>query len=181
MEARECIVGRRSVRSFNDQPISRETIEDIIAMSAYAPSWKNSQTVSYVVIEGDLKERIANEAVLSHAGNQRNVTTCATLMAVITKKGICGYNPDGSFSTSKGDRWESFDAGIATQTLCLAAHIHHVGSVIMGLFDDAKVGQMLDLDPDEYVVAALVALGNYDSEPKAPKRKSVAELLSYRS
>jgi butyrate kinase len=33
-----------------------------------------------------------------------------------------GYERDGSFSTSKGEGWEMFDAGIATQTFCLAAH-----------------------------------------------------------
>lgn len=32
-----------------------------------------------------------------------------------------------------------FDAGIATQTLCLAAHSKGLGTVILGIYDEEKL------------------------------------------
>ena len=71
-----------------------------------------------------------------------------------------------------------FDAGIATQTFCLAAYEYGVGSVIMGIFDAEKVAELLNI-PENEVVVALVSIGYPDEEPAAPKRKSVEELLTF--
>ncbi|MBQ8708062.1 MAG: nitroreductase family protein [Succinivibrionaceae bacterium] len=178
MDASACLAGRRSVRTFNGRQVDRKVLEEIVALAAYAPSWKNSQTVSYIALTGEKKAKIAESGIMDHAGNRRNITSAPLLVAAITRKGVAGYNADGGFTTSKGDRWESFDAGIAVQTLCLAAHIHNVGSVIMGIFDEDKVAEILGLDTGVFKVAALVAMGYYDGTPQAPKRKPVSELLT---
>ena len=92
--------------------------------------------------------------------------------------GRSGYERDGSFTTSKEDRWEVFDAGIATQTFCLAAHEKGIGSVIMGIFDENKVGELIDIEEGRKV-AALVAVGYPAETPEAPKRKPVEELVRF--
>ena len=71
-----------------------------------------------------------------------------------------------------------FDAGIATQTFCLAAHDKGVGTVILGIFDDAKVGEIVGI-PDGQTVAAVVAMGYpaFAPEEMLPPRKSVDDLL----
>ena len=106
------------------------------------------------------------------------VIDCNTLIAVVTAKGICGYNDDGTPTTSKGDHWESFDAGIATQTLCLAAHERNIGSVILGIYDEKQVADILGIDTKSFGISALVAMGYTDSNPRAPKRRSVEDLLT---
>ncbi|MBQ1741404.1 MAG: nitroreductase family protein, partial [Erysipelotrichaceae bacterium] len=83
---------------------------------------------------------------------------------------------DGSFTTSKEDRWEMFDAGIASQTFCLAAHDMGVGSVILGIFDEEKVAKSISL-PEGEKVAALIPIGYPDQECVAPKRKTTDELM----
>jgi len=98
-------------------------------------------------------------------------------MIVTKKDGICGYEKSGEFSTSKGSEWEMFDAGIATQTFCLAAHDKGVGTVILGIFDDAKVGEIVGI-PDGQTVAAVVAMGYPAFAPEMPPRKSVDDLLT---
>ena len=70
-----------------------------------------------------------------------------------------------------------FDAGIATQTFCLAAHDKGVGTVILGIFDDAKVGEIVGI-PDGQTVAAVVAMGYPAFAPEMPPRKSVDDLLT---
>lgn len=179
MNTIECIKNRRSIRKFTDKPVARDTMSEIIAAASYAPSWKNSQTVRYIVIESeDILKKIAATATLGFDHNKEIISNCKTLVAAVTVAGRCGYNHDGTFSTSKGDKWEAFDAGVAVQTFCLAASELGVGSVILGIFDEAVVGEILELPEGQYV-AALIATGYPDIEPAAPARKSVEELVKY--
>lgn len=180
MNTIERIKTRRSIRKFTDVPVAKDTMNEIVSAASYAPSWKNSQTVRYVVIESaELLQKIANDATLGFEHNKGIISGCKTLVVAVTTSGKCGYNPDGTFTTSKGDKWEAFDAGIAVQTFCLAASELGVGTVILGIFDEALLGQLLGLPEGQYV-AALIATGYPDVEPKAPARKDVSELIEYK-
>lgn len=179
MDALECIKTRRSIRRFTNAPVAHETIEQIVSAAAYAPSWKNTQITRYHVIEDPaLKEKIAKEGVLGFAHNTEIIEGAPALVVVSMIGKRCGYERDGSFSTSKEDRWEMFDAGIASQTFCLAAHDLGIGTVILGIFDEATVGNIIGL-PEGEKVAALIAMGHPDQECTAPKRKDIGELVSY--
>lgn len=177
MELKRCIETRRSIRRFRDEPVSRELLEELVRLASYAPSWKNTQTSCWVALTGEKKERFSKEAVLGYAGNQAIIDSCPVLLVQTCVQGRAGYERDGSFSTSKGDRWEMFDAGVAAQTLCLAAHDLGLGTVIMGIFDPAAAEAILEL-PEGRSVSSLIALGWPDQEPAMPKRKTVEELLS---
>ena len=170
MDALTCIETRRSIRKYQEKPIPHEVMEEIVKEASFAPSWKNSQVVRYVVVENpELKSKIANTGTIEHA---------AALVVVTMIQGRSGYERDGSFTTSKEDRWEMFDAGIATQTFCLAAHEKGIGSVIMGIFDEAKVGELINIEEGRKV-AALVAVGYPAETPEAPKRKTVEDLVRF--
>ena len=52
MTAKECIKGRRSIRKFTEQPIDHSLLEGIIETASYSPSWKNTQIVRYIAVEG---------------------------------------------------------------------------------------------------------------------------------
>lgn len=179
MEALQCIETRRSIRSFKNKPVPHDVIEKIVKEASFAPSWKNTQVVRYTIVEdAKIKEEIANSAVLGFSYNTGTITKAAALVVVSIVHGRSGYEKDGSATTSKDDRWEVFDAGIATQTFCLAAHDMGVGSVIMGIFDDEKVGKLVKL-PEGQKVAALISIGYPDEEPACPKRKEVSDLVTF--
>lgn len=178
MTAKECIKGRRSVRQFTEQPVDRELLSEIVETASYYPSWKHTQIVRYVAVEGEKKERLAKECTDMWPNNGKIMESAPMVMAVTIIKNRSGFERDGSFSTSKGDRWQMYDAGIASQTLCLAAHESGIASVILGLFDDGKVADILEL-PEDREVAALIPMGYAAEEPAAPRRKPVEEILSF--
>ena len=179
MEALECIKTRRSIRKFKEEPVSHETITRIMEAAAMAPSWKNTQISRYNIIEDrEILNEIADNCVLDFEYNQKTIKRAPQLVVVSMIEKRCGYERDGSFSTSKEDRWEMFDAGIASQTFCLAAHDMGIGTVILGIFDEGKVAKAISL-PEGQKVAALIAMGYPDQECEAPKRKSVEELVRY--
>lgn len=178
MEAIACIEGRRSIRKYKNEKVSHEVVEKIVEAASMAPSWKNTQIARYVVIEDEgMLEKIAAEC--TNDFNAKTIRSAAALVAVTIIKNRCGYERDGSFTTVKGDSWQMFDAGVATQTFCLAAHNYGVGSVIMGIFDYDKVAELIEM-PETQEMTALIAIGYPDEEPEAPKRKSVADLVSYK-
>ncbi len=177
MTAKECIMTRRSIRQFSNKPVDEAVLRDIIETASFAPSWKNTQITRYVAIKGELKDKIATECCALHANNGRIIGDAAMLIAITIIKGRCGYERDGSFTTKKGASWQMFDAGIASQSFCLAAHEQGLGTVIMGIFDEDKVAELIDM-PEEREMVALIALGYPNEEPVAPKRKTVDDLLT---
>ena len=179
MEALECIKTRRSVRKFTEQPVDRALLEQVVAAAAYAPSWKNTQIARYTVVTDPAKkQRLADECMMDFAFNQKTSSHAPALVVVTAITGRSGYERDGSFSTSQGTHWQSFDAGVAAQTFCLAAHALGLGTVIMGIFDEDKVKQVIEV-PEGQKVAALIAVGHPAEEPMCPKRKDVETLLSF--
>ncbi|MGB5882552.1 MAG: nitroreductase family protein, partial [Desulfobulbales bacterium] len=89
-----------------------------------------------------------------------------------------GYYND-EYPTKFGD-WFMYDLGLATQNLCLAAHDSGLATVIVGLFDQDKVGKIIKL-PVEHEVLVLIPLGYPDHEPSPPKRRELHEFVHYDS
>lgn len=178
MTAKECIVGRRSIRQFTDKPVPHELLEEIVATASYAPSWKNTQITRYTAVEGEAKDKLSKLTSV-FPGNTSRMESSPMVVAVSVVKGRCGYERDGSFSTVKGDGWQMFDAGIASEAFCLAAYEQGLGTVILGLFDVAEAAQLLEI-PETQELVALICIGYPAENPEAPKRKTVEELLSYK-
>lgn len=176
MEAMENICTRRSVRAYEDRPVSRQTLEQVLSAALMAPSWKNTQTAGYVVVETpEMKERLME---CLPPFNAKTLSTAPVAVVMTTRKFRCAYERDGSFSTKKGDGWEMFDAGIACQTLCLAAWAQGLGTCIMGIYDEDKAPSLLGLS-EEQMVTAIVSLGYPAQTPITPKRKPLAEKVRY--
>lgn len=177
MNTIECIKSRRSIRKYKPDKVDHSLIESIIHAASFSPSWKNSQVVRYFAIEDPaILNKITTDFTFEH--NSNIIRQAPVLIAVTVVKGRCGFERDGSYTTKKGDRWQMFDAGVAAQTFCLAAHEHGLGTVIMGIFDEDGITNLLQL-PDNQELAVLIALGHPDIDPEVPKRKQTADLLTY--
>lgn len=65
MNTIDCIKSRRSVRKFTEEKVPHEVLEQLVELSRWAPSWKNTQIARYVAVEDEaLKNRIAEEATI---------------------------------------------------------------------------------------------------------------------
>ena len=180
MTVQECIKGRRSIRKFKPDKIEHELLSEIVETASFAPSWKNTQITRYIAVEGELKDKIAAEGPTPYPNNGTIIANAPMLIAVTVIKNRCGYERDGSFTTPRKDTWQMYDAGIASQTFCLAAYDKGVGSVILGIFDQAKIESLLQI-PEDRELVALIPIGYPEEAPIAPKRKPVEDLLSFQS
>ena len=179
MTANECIIGRRSVRRFTNQPVPHDILEKIVETASYSPSWKNTQITRYIAVEGEKKAALAKCTSL-FPGNGVIMEHAPMVIAVTIIKERSGYERDGSYSTPKGDRWQMYDAGAASEAFCLAAYEQGLGTVSMGLLVEDEASKLVEL-PEERELAALIPIGYPAESPTAPKRKTVDDLLSYQS
>ncbi len=178
MEAISCIKTRRSIRAFDtDKKVPHELIEEVIEAASFAPSWKNTQVTRYIVLEGEAKEKLAAcTNIWAKNGDIMRNAPMVVALTVVEKRS--GYERDGSFSTPKGSGWQMFDCGTASEAFCLAAHEKGLGTVILGLYDD-NASEVIGV-PEGQELVALIPVGFPAESPEAPKRKSVADLVSYR-
>ncbi|MCR5349749.1 MAG: nitroreductase family protein [Acholeplasmatales bacterium] len=169
MELIEAIKTRRSVRKFNNKKIDINTVKEIVDICQYSPSWKNTQTVRYNYVETkDLIEKISDG--VGSDWNKNILKQAQGIMVLSTINNISGYEKDGTPSTTKGSHFESFDAGIYADAFVLACHNFNIGTVIMGIYNEANIKKILNL-PEGESVSCIIPMGYYDEKPASPKKK----------
>lgn len=175
METITTIKTRRSVRKFTDYKLTSSQFHQLIDITRWAPSWKNAQIVRYHLVQNNELIQKINEETMTFPWNHSFVGDAPNLIIVSFKKGIVGFTKDGEYETLKKDAWQMFDTGVAAQTLCLAAHDMGFGTVILGIFDEVKLHDLLQL-PDDEVIATVIPIGVPNEEPKIPRKKDVFEI-----
>ena len=89
MDAIECIRTRRSVRKFTGEKVPVEVVRDIVELASYAPSWKNTQVIRYILVEDEnMIQKIADEAVMDFPLNQKTIQLHLIFALFIMEKSI---------------------------------------------------------------------------------------------
>ena len=176
MELQTCIEQRRSVRKYKDQSVQRELIREIIRAATFAPSWKNSQGSRYYVAEGNAKKELA-----SYLGefNGRNVQDAPVLIVSTVVNKRSGFTREGEYETHLKDGFQYYDCGMQSMNLCLKAHELGLATLVMGIYDEAAIRKLFNIDESQIIVA-VTAVGYADGETSMPKRKSVDDITVFK-
>ncbi len=180
---------RRSVRKYKDEVVPKDVMEKIMDSARYAPSWGNTQVARYTLVtDPKVIESLAEKCVQKFVYNVKVLQKAKNVAVLSYVKGKSGAFEadkaqamglgDGGYVTDKGAEWEIFDAGIACQTFCLAAHEQGVGTCVMGVIDAKSIAETISLPEDE-TVAALIPYGFPAEEAKTPPRLSVEQITRY--
>lgn len=179
MDTIECIKTRRSIRRFLPKALAHSLIEELVDSARWAPSWNNCKAVRYTAIENPEELALISKTLVAPE-NVAIVGNAPLLLVISIVKKRSGYERDGTTSTAKGSAWEMFDAGVACENLCLAAHALGLGTCIMASFQEEALSRQVALPENEEIIA-LVACGYPAESPAPPRRKEVHEILRYRS
>ena len=172
----ESIHGRRSIRRYLSKEIPDETLQTVLEAARWAPSWGNSQCWDLVLVRDQQLKKELQETVSERNPSTNAVVDAPVLIALCGKLKASGYYKE-SAPTKFGD-WFMFDLGILCQSICLAAHAVGLGTVVVGIFDHDKVGEIIKL-PKGHEVVALIPMGYSEQQPSPPKRKEVAEFCHH--
>lgn len=179
MDAITMIKERRSVRKFKNEKVDRELMKEIVSISKWAPSWVNYQIARYTLIDNEeIIQKLANDAVKGFVYNMDTLKNAKGVAVLSFVKGKSGRLDQYGIEASENNTWEVFDAGIACQTFCLAAHAKGVGTCIMGVINEESIAKIINL-PEEETVAALIVYGYPDGEPAPSKRKDTEEIMRF--
>ena len=173
MEFTTLIAERRSVRKFSSAPNHEELVE-ILNAARMAPSWKNSQTTRWYVVEN--QEKLEQIRLALHAVNQQKVTN-ATLIVSTYVRDIAGFTK-GEADNEVGNGWGAYDLGLHDAYLILAAKNAGYDTLIVGLRDADKIRSALSIPEDEEIFS-VIAIGKRAEEPALRPRKPLEDIVNF--
>jgi len=176
MDVMEAIKIRRSIRAFKSAPISKDMLDRILEAGRLAPSWANSQTWRFVVVQDkDVKDQFANAVCLPGSRNNNVIKQVPVVIAVCAELNRAGFR-EGKPTTDKEGYWYMFDSGITCQNMVLEAQELGLGSLYIGAFNSKKASDFLGVS-EGYTCVLLLAFGYADEQPEARLRKSIQEIV----
>jgi nitroreductase len=166
------IKGRRSIRRFQEKELPEELLQRILEGVRWSPSWNNTQCWEVIVVKDPANKSRLKEVLSPMNPASKAMIEAPVVLAVCGKLQSAGYYK-GQAMTKLGD-WYMFDLGLATQSLCLAAHSLGLGTVIVGSLEHDKAKAVLGVG-EGYELVALVPVGYPAKESSAPKRREISE------
>ena len=157
MNVKEAVLKRRSIREFNDQPITDELIRELLESAMAAPSACNKQPWEFYVVKSkSLQEQ------LHHVSRYSNMNSSLII--------IIAGNDRRSLAHRVNDFWIQ-DCSAAIENMLLSATSLGIASCWCGLFPLTtpvkKVKAILGLE-DHIIPMALIHLG-YSDAVAAPR------------
>jgi len=176
MDVFDAIYERRSIREFKTTPVDQKSLDTILEAGRLAPSWGNTQTRRFVIIQDDtIKTQLADSTTQPDSRNNKVLKQAPVVIATCSKLNRAGWR-EGKPTTDKEGYWFMFDAGIALENMVLAAQELGVGTLYIGGFNAKTAGSILDV-PEGYSCVILLAVGYPDEQPEAKPRKEISEIV----
>ncbi|MBQ7058648.1 MAG: nitroreductase family protein [Firmicutes bacterium] len=160
-ETLAAIKDRFSTRGYTDEKLTKEELDTILTAGLQAPTAANRQEIHITVIEkgNPILDELQTELLKGRPGAGRSFYYDAPLLMIL--------------SGPESFRWSACDAGIAVQSMALAAESLSLGSLIIGCIYDAMTGEKkayfnekLQIpEGNAYQVAFAVGHKNFTKEP----------------
>ena len=110
MELDTVIKKRRSIRKYRNQTVDKKLIKQIIEAGIEAPSWKNSQTARYHIVNSkEALDAFKNNCLPLF--NQENCKDAPVLIVTTFIKNRSGFERDGTASNELANGWGCYDLG----------------------------------------------------------------------
>ena len=135
-QAEELVFSRRSVRSFRNKPVPRETLTRLLEAARFAPTAKNAQQLRWIVLESrEQTEKLATMVIdwlrkLAEVDPANAKAVHAESLVRTWDSGydvICRHAPQIAMIVAPTGHWGAPDAAIAAAYLELLANAHKVG------------------------------------------------------
>lgn len=159
MDLLKAILERRSVRSFQADPVPEDRLRRLVEAGIWAPSGGNAQTWCFIIVTDGVS--IGRLKMLSPGllGNPPAVIVICQDIAEAERKG----------AKLGKEVLSLMDSAMAAQNIILAAYAEGLGTCIVRSFHPGGVQKLLKL-PQYIEPQILISVGVPASVPKPPKR-----------
>ncbi len=145
MDIRELIISRHSVRSYRDDPIPEEVMNDILEAGRMAPSAQNRQPWRFIIVQGTdkVKSLSVNCGLIGLSNFFIRQAPCVIIACADTCRSIRINHQD----------YYLVDTAIAFQQMMLMALSHGIGSCWIAAFSENKLRKWLKIEAKWKIVA----------------------------
>lgn len=159
MDLIETIKTRRSIRTFADATVEKESLLELVNAGVWAPSAGNMQVWRFIIItDSNQIGKIKNFSPGIFGKPKAVIAVCSDFDEATKKSGL------------QGERFAIIEASMAAENILLAAHDKGLGACIIGSFHELALQKLLKLPPNIKPIL-LIILGFPAEVPKPPKRK----------
>lgn len=174
MELDVCIKGRRSVRSYTDEPVSKEQVEAVLEAGIWAPTAMNREPCKFIVIE--------NKEVIKCVSDETKVLVKQRFPPLAkqfsTEADVICYNAPVLIlvCTEKDQQWANMnlaDSVLAAENMFLKAYELGLGTCYMGFVSllNSKPDVLKKIGiPENYDMMVPLILGHPKTKQEARKR-----------
>lgn len=157
----DVVLGRRSIRRYEQKEIPKAILDKILEAGRQAPSAANKQPWHFIVLNDSEIKKELSKGLFSRFIEDAPIT----IVGCAHKDLIAG-------------KWSIVSTTIALQNMVIAAWAMGVGSCWIGDFKEEKVKNLLGI-PERWNVVALISFGYPAEKPQPRKRKPVEEIVSF--
>ncbi len=168
METLQAIMSRKSIRKFKNGAVADDIIEKLILAGMQAPSAKNRQSWSFIIV----KDKAKMAALVPKGAHFEALNTAAAAIVVCADTTV-----------DEGLKYQSFihDCSSATLNILLAAHDLGLGAAWLGVYpkpdcvkgvaEEMQIPENIDIAP-----FSIIALGYPDQSPDKVTRYDAAKI-----
>lgn len=188
-ETLKTIYQRRSIRQFQDKPVSDALIQAVLDAANQAPSAHNQQSWKFVVIRNEKKQDLArlvskkaadfpkpSASILRMAGRSIGsapVVIAAMNTGTLIEHGTELFNIEAEPALDFFRTMEIQSSAAAVENLLLAATALGLGSVWLGILFLIKRQVLSFLDEKQGEFMAVIPLGYPQRESSGPKKQAL--------
>ncbi len=110
MDLAQAITERKSVRAFRPDPVSKETVEKLLALVVQAPSAINLQPWEFTVVMGEEKERLSRRLIKSYREKQISCSpgNVKPLSKTFSRRGVASFELMDPYLREMGTDFNQF-------------------------------------------------------------------------
>jgi nitroreductase len=157
---------RRSIRLYEDRPIPKDLLLQILEAGRWAPTGANLQPWHFVVVTDSETRRRIGEVARFFFIKSSHVEKAPVVIAL-------------GFDTRKG-RYGRYDVALAGGNMMTMATNLGLGTCWIGAFDESKVKEILEI-PEGIEVIGLMTLGYSKEKAEAPPRVELEKIVHWES
>ena len=174
------IEDRRSIRHYKEGNIDKDTILKILDSGRLAPSAKNRQPWYFVVLNSDLKDKVAdlmtkyyeghkndNERIMSVINTARVIKESSVLILIFKNNDIDWLIND------------TLSIGACVENMCLKATELNIGSLWIGdtMYVEDEIKKLVN--KEDMSLSCALSLGISNCNPKQRPRKELNEIVEW--
>jgi nitroreductase len=154
--------GRRSIRSFQEKPITEKELEMILEAGRWAPSASNRQPWEFIVIKN--KEVLLKLAKILSYGRFIKEVPCA--IAIVAK-------------VKTSPKWHMIDTSLVSMNMILMAWSLGIGTCWIGAMNRKKAKEIIGVGENDHLLTVL-PIGYIEGEiPEPTSRKELSKIVKY--